>query len=452
MQNETIAAIATPPGMGGVGIIRISGGQALAIGQQMTNQTLTPRLAQYSVFRNAQQDTLDRGIALYFEAPNSYTGEAVVELQGHGGIHVMQRLLQAVLALGARQARPGEFTERAFLNGKMDLVQAEAVADLIASRSQSAADAAMRSLNGEFSTVIHTLEQTIIGLRVYIEAALDFSDEEIDFLSEGNIASRLDALFEEVCLTLDKANQGKVLQEGVQIVLVGQPNVGKSSLMNRLLGQERAIVTEQAGTTRDTIEESLIIQGIPVRITDTAGLREADDLVEKAGIERTKQAVRAAALAIWLRDASHLQDKKPDELSLDGGIDFIEVHNKQDLCQQDLCQAPPIETNGVLTNDVLKISAKTGQGIDQLITAIAKRITYQHHEESIFSARERHVQALKVVKFHIQQAVQCIQSLATSELVAEELRLAQNSLCEITGEFTSDDLLGEIFGQFCIGK
>lgn len=436
--SDTIAAIATPSGMGGVGVIRVSGKTAIQIAQKMTGKPLTPRYAHYRAFRDTSGQVIDHGVVIYFNSPYSYTGEDVVEFQGHGGIYILQSVLQSILAHGARQARPGEFTERAFLNDKMDLLQAEAVADLIESRSQSAAKAALRSLSGEFSTVIESLQTAIVGLRIYVEAALDFSEEEIDFLSDGRVETDINELLEQVITTRQQADYGQLLHNGVRVVLVGKPNAGKSSLMNCLLGHERAIVTEEAGTTRDTLQETLIIRGIPVQITDTAGLRQADNAVEKVGIERAKAAVQAADLAIWLRDGRTLTDSQPDVLKT---VDFIEVHNKSDL----LDTIP----NSI---DTLSISAKTGWGVGALIDAIAENIMLKHSEEGVFSARERHVNALQQTQQHIEQAQQFIQSLQTAELVAEELRLAQQSLSEITGEYHNDDLLGAIFSSFCIGK
>ncbi len=436
--SDTIAAIATPSGMGGVGIIRISGPSAHSLAEKMTGKTLKPRYAHYANFHDSQGNCIDQGVAIYFRAPHSYTGEDVVELQGHGGVYVMQALLQSVLAHGARQARPGEFTERAFINDKMDLLQAEAVADLIASRATTAAAAALRSLSGEFSGIVESLQTAVIALRVYVEAALDFSDEDIDFLSDGKIESDIAALLDKVVRTREQAGYGQLLQNGVNVVLVGEPNAGKSSLMNKLLGHERAIVTEEAGTTRDILKETLTIEGIPVNITDTAGLREADNAVEKAGIERAKTAVQQADLAIWLRDGRRLNDPKPAELAQ---VDYVEVHNKADLFT-----AP----HG--SDDCLAISAKTGFGVETLLEKIAEKIVVKHSEESIFSARERHLVALSQTQTHIETAKQLMQAMQTPELVAEELRLAQQSLSEITGEYHSDDLLGAIFSSFCIGK
>ncbi len=448
MQNDTIAAIATPSGMGGVGVIRVSGTKAYEIAKKITGKDLTPRYAHYANFTDNCTDTdsnnnvdskvIDQGLVIYFKAPHSYTGEDIVEFQGHGGVYVLQSVLKLILANGARQARPGEFTERAFLNDKMDLVQAEAVADLIESRSQSATTAALRSLSGRFSAVIDDLQASIIGLRVYVEAALDFSEEEIDFLSDGKVEAQITDLQKKVSDTLQKAGYGKLLHDGVQVVLVGEPNVGKSSLMNQLLGQDRAIVTDEAGTTRDTLEETILIKHIPVKITDTAGLREADNIVEKVGIERAKAAVQSADLAIWLRDGRTLTDSCPAELD---SVDFLEVHNKADLCD-----------DNKLSEKAITISAKTGQGIEQLIDHIADKVIGKHNEEGVFSARERHVTALQQAQEHIGTAHRCIQNLATAELVAEELRLAQNALSEITGEYRSDDLLGAIFSSFCVGK
>ena len=437
IQNDTIAAIATPTGVAGVGVIRVSGNLALAIAKKTTNKTLTPRYAHYANFCQEDGKVIDQGVVIYFKAPHSYTGEDVVEFQGHGGAYILQSLLQLILSYGARQARPGEFTERAFLNDKIDLVQAEAVADLIESRSESAAQAALRSLSGEFSLFINDLQTAVIALRVYVEAALDFSEEEIDFLSNGKVQKEIKQLLEKVKDTRRKASYGKLLHDGVQIVLVGEPNVGKSSLMNRLLGHERAIVTDEAGTTRDTLEETLLIRGIPVKITDTAGFRDAKSAAEKAGIARAKAAVQSADLAIWLRDARVLNDAKPAELNY---VEHIELHNKADLMAE-----PRV-------SDKLSISAKTGQGIEQLMAIIAENIGDKNSEEGVFSARERHIQALQATESHIAKACEFIQSTATLELVAEEMRIAQQSLSEITGEYRTDDLLGEIFGSFCVGK
>ncbi len=439
MNTDTIAAIATPAGMGGVGVIRVSGSQALTIAEQITAKKLTPRYAHYARFQDKSGNVIDQGVVIYFNAPHSYTGEEVIEFQGHGGVYVLHNVLQTILSYGARPARPGEFTERAFLNDKLDLLQAEAVADLIASRSQSASTAALRALSGQFSALIEDLQAAVIELRVYVEAALDFSEEDIDFLSDGKVKEQLAELLKQVNQTLKKARYGKLLNEGVRMVLVGEPNVGKSSLMNRLLGHDRAIVTEQAGTTRDTLQETLTIHGIPVELTDTAGLRETDNIVEREGIERAKTALAKADVALWLRDGNRLADTRPDSLSQ---VDFIEVHNKADLFTRPASQL----------SQAIVISAKTGQGIDKLIAAIAEKITDKHDEEGIFSARERHIQALLQTQTHIETAYRFIQDLATAELVAEELRLAQHNLSEITGAYHSDDLLGAIFSSFCVGK
>lgn len=435
--NQTIAAIATPLGMGGVGVIRVSGNRALKIAKKITGKVLKPRYVHYANFYSPSGEVIDCGVVLYFNAPHSYTGEDVVEFQGHGGAFVLQSVLQLVLSHGARQARPGEFTERAFLNDKMDLVQAEAVANLIEARSQSAQMAAMRSLSGMFSDVVNQLQTDIISLRVYVEAALDFSDEEIDFLSDNHIANQIKQLLQTVQQTLDKATYGQLLQEGVQVVLVGEPNVGKSSLLNRLLGQERAIVTAEAGTTRDTLEETINLGGVPVKITDTAGLRETENPIEQAGIDRAKAVLQSADLAIWLRDGRDLTTQLPSDLKT---IDYIEVHNKSDLYQ------PKDHKN------TLAISAKTGQGITELLAYLTQRITKKHSEEGTFSARQRHLQALKETQVHIQEAQHFSCSSSTAELVAEELRLAQQSLSELTGAYHNDELLGEIFSSFCVGK
>jgi len=442
MPADTIAAIATATGAAGIGVIRISGQQALSIGNRITGKALKPRLATYAHFRNLVGETLDRGIALYFKAPHSYTGEDVVELQGHGGIYVLKSLLKLILSHGARQARPGEFTERAFLNDKIDLLQAEAVADLIEARSGAATKAALRSLSGEFSQAVAALQAAVTHLRVYTEAALDFSEEDIDFFADGKIEQSVLNLLVQIEVLQSQVRHGKLLHDGVNVVLVGEPNVGKSSLMNRLLGHERAIVTDEAGTTRDTVEETLLIADIPVKLSDTAGLRQTDNVVEQAGIERTQKALAAADVIIWLRDSCSLHDSIPDVLS---GCDVIEVHNKVDLLHDSRALPPTCST-------IPSISAKTGQGIEYLRHTIAGKIVGHYHEEGVFSARQRHLSALLSVKAHVESAHQHIQSLQTAELLAEELRLAQQALAGITGEYSSDDLLGAIFSQFCIGK
>ncbi len=436
--QDTIAAIATPSGAGGVGIVRISGEKSFEIAKKITAQNLKPRTALYCDFKGKDKGLIDQGIAIYFKSPNSYTGEDVVELQGHGGVYVLQNVLEAVLSLGARIATPGEFTQRAFLNNKIDLLQAESISDLISANSKTAANAALKSLSGVFSDKINILLSDIIQVRAFVEASLDFSDEEIDFLSDGKIQKKLDGISNLVDEILEAAKKGKVLQEGLHIVIVGKTNAGKSSLLNQLLGDNRAIVTSQEGTTRDTLEEQMLINDIAVTITDTAGIRETKDLVEKEGIKRTKKAMKKADIIIWLRDISKLDDERPKEIKSEK-VRFIEVHNKSDLVEK-------------TDNSIIKISAKTGFGIDDLIEEISSIISVKHNEENIFSARKRHLIALELVRKHINLAKNNLLSLDTSELVAEELRICQLELSKITGEYLADDLLGEIFSSFCIGK
>ena len=442
---DTIAAIATASGAGGIGVVRVSGHLSQSIAIQVLDHCPAPRHAAYLPFYDANQQLIDRGIAIYYQNPHSYTGEDVLELQAHGGTALMQILLARCIELGARQAEPGEFTRRAYLNDKIDLAQAEAVADVINASTIEAARSAMRSLSGEFSNSINQVLAKLINLRMYVEACLDFPEEEIDFITQGKVADKLEAIAAELKLVFAKAKQGSLLREGLHIVLVGQPNVGKSSLMNQLSGEEVAIVTPIAGTTRDAIKNMIQISGLPLNIIDTAGLRDTNDEVEKIGIARTYQALENAQVALLLIDAAHgISDKEKSILScLPQEIDKIWVHNKIDTTKE---TAKIVEKAG---ETHIYISAKTGAGVDLLKQHLLNIAGYQQNAEGIFMARTRHLEALKQVDAHLQLAQK---NRHQAELIAEELRLAQEALSSITGEFTPDDLLGEIFSKFCIGK
>lgn len=443
--SDTIAAIATASGAGGIGIVRVSGPASQQIAQGILGLCPAPRHAAYLDFKSADDALIDRGIAIFYPNPNSYTGEDVLELQGHGGTALMQILLARCIELGARQAEPGEFTRRAYLNDKLDLAQAEAVADVINAATAEAAKSAVRSLSGEFSQYINTLLLKLINLRMYVEACLDFPEEEIDFITQGRVAEKLDAIITELALVFSKAKQGSLLREGISVVLVGQPNVGKSSLMNQLAGEEIAIVTPIAGTTRDTIKNAIQINGVPLHVIDTAGLRETDDEVEKFGIARTWRAAETANIALLLIDAAHgITEKEKSILArLPQEISKIWVHNKIDVSNE---AASSQEKDSEMH---IYLSAKTGMGIDLLKAQLLKLAGFQNNSEGVFMARARHLEALIQVDKSLLNARKQINS---AELVAEELRLAQESLGSITGEFTPDDLLGEIFSKFCIGK
>lgn len=451
--NDTIAAIATASGSGGIGVVRISGALVKQIALGVLGQCPAPRYAAYLDFKDERNELIDRGIAIYYNAPHSYTGEDVLELQAHGGTALMQILLARCIALGARQAGPGEFTQRAYLNEKLDLAQAEAVADVINAATAEAAKSAVRSLSGEFSNRINALLSKLIDLRLYVEACLDFPEEEIDFITQGRVAEKLTAIQHELAQVFAKAKQGSLLREGINVVLVGQPNVGKSSLMNQLAGEEVAIVTPIAGTTRDTIKNVIQINGVPLHVIDTAGLRETDDEVEKFGIARTWASLETAHIALLLVDAAHgithveksILDRLPQVLPK------IWVHNKIDLS----AEVPKIELKATATQNTevhIFISAKFGAGLDLLKNHLLELAGWQQSAdggEGVFMARSRHLEALQHVNQHLQNADS---QMGSAELVAEELRLAQDALGSITGEFTPDDLLGEIFSRFCIGK
>ena len=451
LSHPTIAAIATAAGRGGVGVIRLSGRNLLPLAQHITGgKTPTPRLALYTDFLDAQQHAIDNGLLLYFAAPASFTGEDVIELQGHGGPVVMQMLLARCLELGARLAEPGEFTKRAFLNNKLDLAQAESVADLIDASSQSAARMAVRSLKGAFSQHIHTLVDDLITLRMLVEATLDFPEEDIDFLEAADAKGKLTTLQTQLAHLLANAEQGAILREGMNVVLVGAPNVGKSSLLNALAGDDIAIVTDIAGTTRDTVREQITLDGVPIHIIDTAGLRETDDIVEQIGIERSQKAVQQADVALILIDPREGINPTTQAIlaSLPDNLKKIEIHNKIDLHGE----AAAVVQHGQLStaDSLIKLSAKTGAGLDLLKQALLNEIGWQGESESLFLARRRHITALQTAQAELEYAALCHHQQI--ELLAEHLRLAQIACNEITGEFTADDLLGVIFSRFCIGK
>jgi tRNA modification GTPase len=448
-QSDVIAAIATASGYGGIGIVRLSGPELSPFFDGILGARPSPRQARYSDFTDAAGEPLDSGIALYFPAPHSFTGEHVLELQGHGGPAVLQLLLQRCVQLGARLAEPGEFTRRAFLNGRLDLAQAESVADLIEASTSSAARAAVRSLRGEFSARVNRLVEELVVLRTFTEATLDFPDEDVEFLREGDVQHRISALVEAVADILRHAREGKLLRDGLRVALVGQPNVGKSSLLNRLAGEEVAIVTPIAGTTRDTIRQAVQIRGVPLHIIDTAGLREAQDEVERMGIARTWRAVEEADLVLVILDA-RLGFTHADRAiagRLPPGVARIVVHNKIDLAGVTASRSCAAAIPEVC------LSARTGEGIDLLAETMLESAGSSSEPGESFLARERHVVALREAATHLElAAARAAEEPVAIELLAEELRLAQEALAAITGEFTPDDLLGEIFSRFCIGK
>ena len=444
-QTETICAIATPPGVGGVGIIRVSGPLSVSIAEQMLDVSLQPRRAHFARFRDEQGRTIDSGIALLFTAPASFTGEDVLELQGHGGPQILQMLIKRVMALGARPARPGEFSERAFLNNKLDLVQAEAIADLIESATEASARAAQRSLEGVFSDAVNQLQQELIDLRVFVEAAMDFPDEEIDFLADSDVLERLQGTGEHLRTLLDQAHQGQLLRDGINIAIIGLPNAGKSSLMNALAGRDSAIVTDIPGTTRDVLREYISLDGLPVHVSDTAGIRESTDQVEAEGVRRARATLVTADLVLLVIDS--LLAPEPQlalRTEIPGNIPCIEVHNKVDLTANEA---------GV-DEDARKVrvSAKTGEGLQRLILLIKHIVGAATSHEGVFSARTRHLEALQRTRNHIDAGRVQLEQFNAPETLAEELRLAQKALGEITGEYLPDDLLGAIFSSFCIGK
>ncbi len=436
---DTIVAAATPPGSGGVAIVRISGDLTEEIARRMLGSLPEPRTATYRRFRDPEGGVVDAGIALYFPAPASFTGESVLELQGHGGPLVISLLVDAATALGARQATAGEFSKRAYLNDKLDLVQAEAIADLIGSGTAQAARAALRSLSGAFSRAVDALAEQLVRLRMHVEAAIDFPEEEIDFLSDERLAQRVgecDAAFDAL---LAGARQGRMLRDGFQVVIVGKPNAGKSSLLNLLSGQEAAIVTEVAGTTRDILREQIDIDGLSVELVDTAGLRNDPDRIEKEGIRRARKALESADAVLWIQDATDPDHGDIGE-ELPDGVPVTVVRNKIDLVDAD-----------TLT-DAVYMSAKTGQGLDDLRNRIRELAGYENQGEGAFTARRRHIEALRKAQEHFAAGRDALNQSRAGELFAEELRLSQQALGEITGAVSSDELLGRIFSEFCIGK
>lgn len=448
---DTIAAVATPPGRGGVGIIRVSGKACQTIAEKILQKPLKVRDATYLPFHDLNGNVLDQGIAILFKGPNSFTGEDVLELQGHGGPVILDMLLKEVLKAGARIAKPGEFSERAFLNDKLDLAQAEAIADLIESTSEQAARSAMRSLQGEFSNKVNALVESLIHLRIYVEAAIDFPEEEIDFLSDGKVQADLYSILDNIKKLKNEAQQGSILREGMTVVIAGKPNAGKSSLLNALAGKESAIVTEIAGTTRDVLREHIHIDGLPIHIIDTAGLRESEDTVERIGIERAWQEIEKADQIILVADASEIRHFIPHEI--DPAFTKFEqfkeklmiVANKVDLTEE-------LELSQSSEYKVLPLSAKTGQGIEQLKNTLKDIVGFKQTSEGSFIARRRHLDAIERALQYCENGKQQLEVYQAGELLADELRQAQNALSEITGEFTADDLLGRIFSSFCIGK
>jgi tRNA modification GTPase len=446
--TDTIAAIATPTGRGSVGILRLSGPQAASISEKMCGTPLVPRVATLRHFRDAEDCAIDQGLALFFPAPHSFTGEDVVELQAHGGPVVLQLLQQAACTHGARPARPGEFSERAFLNNRIDLAQAEAIADLIDASSAQAVRSARRSLDGEFSQRVNALVEELIQLRVFVEGALDFSDEDVNWLADEGLSSRLEILLTHLRTLMAQAAQGRRLREGITVTLTGQPNVGKSTLLNRLAATDAAIVTAIAGTTRDVLRENIVLDGLPITVVDTAGLRDSDDPVELEGIRRAWQALDHAEIALYLVDSRQRLTADDQALlkKIPAHLHVVVVHNKCDLSGE----APRRETRDAYAH--IHLSASQGQGVELLEREIKSIAGVSDQSENIFSARARHLDALQRTLAHTLQAQQRLQEQATAELAAEELRLAQNALSEITGAFSSDDLLGRVFSQFCIGK
>jgi tRNA modification GTPase len=447
--TDTICAVATPAGTGGLGIVRVSGPGAPEIARALLGALPEPRYATLAEFRDGENEVIDSGIALYFPAPNSFTGEHVLELQGHGGAFVMQRLMRRVLHLGARTARPGEFSERAFLNDKLDLVQAEAIADLIESGSDAAARAAQRSLQGVFSAQVHKLQEELTSLRVFVEAAIDFPEEEVDFLAESDVLQRVESVENQLADLLAQARQGRLLRDGIVLTIAGRPNAGKSSLLNALSGQDSAIVTDIPGTTRDVLREQIDLEGIPVHVADTAGIRETSDRIEAEGVRRARQALESADLALVIKDASE-GDALAEDLGAEvpAGITTICVINKIDLLSSGALKS----IRAGQAQDTVFISAKNGQGMDRLKDRILSAIGATDQSEGSFSARQRHIDALKRAAKHLAAGRETMEATRAGELLAEELRLAQQALGEITGELLPDDLLGEIFSSFCIGK
>ena len=461
LNTDTIAAIATAPGRGGVGIVRVSGPKAKEIAVTMLGFEPKIRYAHYCPFKDENDLPLDEGLALYFAAPNSFTGEDVFELQGHGGPVVLDFILKRVIALGARTARPGEFSERAFLNDKMDLTQAEAIADLIDSASEQAARCAVRSLQGAFSKRVHALVDSLIALRIYVEASIDFPEEEIDFLSDGKVEKDLRVVMTNLAQVMQEANQGTLLREGMNVVIAGRPNAGKSSLLNALAGRETAIVTHIAGTTRDVLREHIHIDGMPLHIIDTAGLRDAPGEVERIGIQRAWDEIEQADLVLLVVDSTETEATDPHDI----WAEFVDklphperitvIRNKVDLTEEASGFSEMNEESGQ-PSPVVRLSTfdvtKDDVGIQELREHLKNIMGYNATSEGGFIARRRHIEALTKASDLLDNGLGQLLGAAAGELLAEDLRMAQNALNEITGEFSSDDLLGKIFGSFCIGK
>lgn len=452
-RQPTIVAQATAPGRGSVGIIRVSGQQAQQVARRVLGKVPAPRVAEYLPFHDEQGKPLDQGIALFFKAPNSFTGEDVLELQGHGGQVVMDMLIRHILAVdGLRIARPGEFSERAFLNDKMDLAQAEAIADLIDASSEQAARSAFRSLQGEFSKQVHHLVEQVIHLRIYVEAAIDFPDEEVDFLSDGKVQNDLQDIIQQLSAIRTQARQGSILREGMRVVIAGRPNAGKSSLLNALAGREAAIVTDIAGTTRDVLKEHIHIDGMPLHIIDTAGLRDSDDKVEQIGIQRAWQEIAQADRVLMMVDSCETSEIDPKAIwpefieRLPSGTKVTLIRNKVDLSGE------PVEKAEIQGNTLIRLSASQAKGIDLLAQHLKDCMGFDASTEGQFIARRRHLNALEKAAEHLDIGYEQLVSSIAGEILAEELRLVQQHLNEITGEFSSDDLLGRIFSSFCIGK
>lgn len=453
MNLDTIVAQATPPGRGGVGIIRISGNQVKEVAQAVLGKLPKPRYAEYLPFLDENGQVIDQGIALFFPNPHSFTGEDVLELQGHGGPIILDLLIKRILSIPAtRIARPGEFSERAFLNDKVDLAQAEAIADLIDASSEQAAKSAMSSLRGVFSNKINELVNLLINLRIFVEAAIDFPEEEIDFLSDGKIETQLKDVIKQLNDVRSEAKQGSLLREGMKVVIAGRPNAGKSSLLNALSGRDSAIVTDIAGTTRDVLREHIHIDGMPLHIIDTAGLRDAYDEVERIGIERAWVEIEQADRVLLMVDGTTTTEINPEKLwpefmqRLPSHIPVTVIRNKADLTGETLGYSD------VSQYSLIRLSARTGNGVDLLRDHLKQTMGFSATAEGGFLARRRHLQALEQAAKHLDNGLEQLITYHAGELLAEELRLAQESLSEITGSFTSDDLLGKIFGSFCIGK
>ncbi|MGP1924498.1 MAG: tRNA uridine-5-carboxymethylaminomethyl(34) synthesis GTPase MnmE [Arsenophonus sp. NEOnobi-MAG3] len=451
--NDTIIAQATPPGRGGVGILRISGPKVIEVACIVLGKLPQPRYADYLPFYDNNGKVLDKGIALYFPAPNSFTGEDVLELQGHGGQVIIDLLLKRILVIDEiRIANPGEFSERAFLNGKMDLAQAEAITDLIDASTEQAARSAVNSLQGLFSKQIYEMVEALTNLRIHVEAAIDFPDEEINFLSGGKIETKLNDVIAHLNSVHLQSYQGSLLREGMKVVIAGRPNAGKSSLLNALSGNETAIVTDIAGTTRDVLREHIHIDGIPLHIIDTAGLREATDEIEKIGIDRAWQEIEQADHILLMVDSTTTEATEPEQICpefiarLPKSLPITIIRNKVDITDE------PIAITKISDYSLIRLSVYRKEGIDLLRQHLKESIGFNHHIEGGFLARRRHIQALNIAAEHLQQGYQQLVFAHSCELLAEELRLTQQALSEITGEFSSDDLLGRIFSSFCIGK